>query len=79
MSLASTRKFSFSAILRDHHFLAGGGKPFRDVQIILQAQQVAARTDGFAEVDDVHGRVSHLIVKTEHGVAIPIVEDRAES
>jgi hypothetical protein len=61
-----------------HDLLAGGGEHVGHLEPVGQAQFVAARADGLAEVDDIQRRLGHVGVEGEGGLAGPVVEQGAE-
>ena len=62
----------------EQHFFAGCGEVVGDGEPVGKAQFVAARADGFAEVDDVHVGFGDVVVPGEDGLFRPVVLDGAE-
>jgi hypothetical protein len=59
-------------------FLAGGGQLCRNIEVVVESQLVATRTDRLAEVDDVHRRGRDGGVEVERGLPRPVVLERAK-
>ena len=62
----------------EHHLLAGFAQLRGHFEPVSEAQLVAARAHGFAQVDDVHRCVGHAPVERDHGLARPVVEQGAQ-
>ena len=62
-----------------NRLFAGIAQRSSNSQPVTEAHLMAARTDRFAEVDDVHRRLRHGRVERQHLVARPVVEKRAKS
>ncbi|MPM20415.1 hypothetical protein SDC9_66845 [bioreactor metagenome] len=61
-----------------HHLLALVAQPVANVDPVLEPHFLAARAHGFAEVDDVHRRPRHGLVKREDVFAGPVVKQGTE-
>ena len=63
---------------RQHDFLAGGGELRRHIELVVEAQFVAARADRLAEIDDVDRHGGHCGVEVERLLPRPVVLEGAE-